>query len=146
LELNLQRHVHRAVLGKLAKIQQHLRIWRLLERLNSVRHRPHGGAFRLLCHELAVNPQANRVIDRHVHSISRMDRAERLWLLGGGFWYRPAPLRPRLDLLPRTRCNDFRVPTYTHIANISTAIQTADAQTILNAASARMLRVSFGVM
>jgi hypothetical protein len=29
---------------------------------------------------------------------------------------------------------------------ISTAIQTADAQTILNAASARMLRVSFGVM
>jgi hypothetical protein len=80
LELNLQRHVHRAVLGKLAKIQQHLRLWRLLERLNSVRHRPHGGAFRLLCHELAVNPQANRVIDRHVQSISRMDRAERLWL------------------------------------------------------------------
>ena len=33
-----------------------------------------------------------------------------------------------------------------HVANISTAIQTADAQTILNAASARMLRVSFGVM
>ena len=30
--------------------------------------------------------------------------------------------------------------------HISTAIQTADAQTILNAASARMLRVSFGVM
>ncbi len=28
----------------------------------------------------------------------------------------------------------------------STAIQTADAQTILNAASARMLRVSIGVM
>jgi len=33
-----------------------------------------------------------------------------------------------------------------HVANISTAIQTADAQTILNAASARMLRVSFGVL
>jgi hypothetical protein len=33
-----------------------------------------------------------------------------------------------------------------HVANISTAIQAADAQTILNAASARMLRVSFGVM
>ena len=36
-----------------------------------------------------------------------------------------------------------------HVANIiyiSTAIQTADAQTILNAASARMLRASFGVM
>jgi hypothetical protein len=33
-----------------------------------------------------------------------------------------------------------------HVANISTAIQTADAQTILNAASARMLRVSFGVI
>ena len=33
-----------------------------------------------------------------------------------------------------------------HVANISTAIQTTDAQTILNAASARMLRVSFGVM
>ena len=33
-----------------------------------------------------------------------------------------------------------------HVVNISTAIQTADAQTILNAASARMLRVSFGVM
>jgi hypothetical protein len=30
--------------------------------------------------------------------------------------------------------------------NISTAIQAADAQTILNAASARMLRVSYGVM
>jgi hypothetical protein len=29
-----------------------------------------------------------------------------------------------------------------HVANISTAIQAADAQTILNAASARMLRVS----
>jgi len=28
-----------------------------------------------------------------------------------------------------------------HVANISTAIQAADAQTILNAASARMLRV-----
>jgi hypothetical protein len=38
------------------------------------------------------------------------------------------------------------VLTFTHVANISTAIQTADAQTILNAASARMLRVSFGVM
>jgi hypothetical protein len=34
-----------------------------------------------------------------------------------------------------------------HVANISIAIQTADAQTILNAASAaRMLRVSYGVM
>ena len=33
-----------------------------------------------------------------------------------------------------------------HVANISTAIQAADAQTILNAASARMLRVSYGVM
>jgi hypothetical protein len=33
-----------------------------------------------------------------------------------------------------------------HVANISTAIQTPDAQTIHNAASARMLRVSFGVM
>ena len=33
-----------------------------------------------------------------------------------------------------------------HVANISTAIQSADAQTILNAASARMLRVSYGVM
>ena len=33
-----------------------------------------------------------------------------------------------------------------HVAHISTAIQAADAQTILNAASARMLRVSFGVM
>ena len=33
-----------------------------------------------------------------------------------------------------------------HVVNISTAIQTADAQTILNAASARMLRVSYGVM
>ncbi|KOO31494.1 beach domain-containing protein [Chrysochromulina tobinii] len=32
-----------------------------------------------------------------------------------------------------------------HVANISTAIQAADAQTILNAASARMLRVSYGV-
>jgi hypothetical protein len=38
----------------------------------------------------------------------------------------------------------------THVANISTVIQAADAQTILqailNAASARMLRVSYGVM
>jgi len=34
----------------------------------------------------------------------------------------------------------------TVFTNISTAIQAADAQTILNAASARMLRVSFGVM
>jgi hypothetical protein len=34
----------------------------------------------------------------------------------------------------------------THVANISTAIQAAAAQTILNAASARMLRVSYGVM
>ncbi len=33
-----------------------------------------------------------------------------------------------------------------HVANISAAIQTTDAQTILNAASVRMLRVSFGVM
>jgi hypothetical protein len=33
-----------------------------------------------------------------------------------------------------------------HVANISTAIQAADAQTILNAAGARMLRVSYGVM
>ena len=33
-----------------------------------------------------------------------------------------------------------------HVANISTAIHTADAQTILNAASACMLRVSVGVM
>ena len=33
-----------------------------------------------------------------------------------------------------------------HVANISTSIQAADAQTILNAASARMLRVSYGVM
>ncbi|KOO33420.1 oxidoreductase [Chrysochromulina tobinii] len=33
-----------------------------------------------------------------------------------------------------------------HVVNISTAIQTADAQTILNAASARMLRVSYGVI
>jgi hypothetical protein len=33
-----------------------------------------------------------------------------------------------------------------HVANISTAIQAADAQNILNAASARMLRVSYGVM
>ena len=33
-----------------------------------------------------------------------------------------------------------------HVANISTAIQAADAQTILNAASARMLRVSYGVL
>ena len=33
-----------------------------------------------------------------------------------------------------------------HVANISTAIQAADAQTILNAASARMLRVSYGVV
>ncbi len=33
-----------------------------------------------------------------------------------------------------------------HVANISTAIQAADAQTILNAASARILRVSYGVM
>ena len=33
-----------------------------------------------------------------------------------------------------------------HVADISTAIQAADAQTVLNAASARMLRVSFGVM
>ena len=32
-----------------------------------------------------------------------------------------------------------------HVANISTAIQAADTQTVLNAASARMLRVSFGV-
>ena len=33
-----------------------------------------------------------------------------------------------------------------HLANISTAIQAADAKTILNAASARMLRVSYGVV
>ena len=33
-----------------------------------------------------------------------------------------------------------------HVANISTAIQAADAKTIFNAASARMLRVSYGVV
>ena len=33
-----------------------------------------------------------------------------------------------------------------HVAKISTAIQAADAQTILNAASARMLRISYGVV
>ena len=38
------------------------------------------------------------------------------------------------------------VPILYRTANISTAIQAADAQTILNAASARMLRVSCRVM
>ena len=50
---------------------------------------------------------------------------------------RASPRRPQLPHAP---------PMAHHVANISTAIQAADAQTILNAASARMLRVSFGVM
>jgi hypothetical protein len=42
--------------------------------------------------------------------------------------------------------NSSQTRDQVYVANISTAIQAADAQTILNAANRRMLRVSYGVM
>jgi hypothetical protein len=68
-----------------------------------------------------------------IHTSSRARRAS------------PAPLTTR-DTARAARPPGPRSFLTHHVANISTAIQTADAQTILNAASARMLRVSFGVM
>jgi hypothetical protein len=57
--------------------------------------------------------------------------------LNGVFVHTP---RPPAASSPRSTLHTY------HVANISTAVQAADAQTILNAASSRMLRASYGVM
>jgi len=57
--------------------------------------------------------------------------------LNGVFVHTP---RPPAASSPRSTLDTY------HVANISTAVQAADAQTILNAASSRMLRASYGVM
>ena len=67
-QLHVQRHRDARKLAELAQVDHRLRVGRLLERLRPVVVVPPRGAAVLAVHELAVDPQAHRVLERHVHA------------------------------------------------------------------------------